>query len=469
MKTALTALCFLALTIKASTQTINMPQYEFSFNVAGGISTLNYKIDNATLKRGFAGNAGFGFHYFFNDNFAITTGLEAALYRATINASTIESAKYIVVEGYQWDEEYIYHYNITGFEEKQNLLALQLPIMAKFLMPLGESNHNLFLALGGRLGYSLWGNYEQSAQSFEQRIFDFFGIISPDRVSPSLHEGFNQKASLKFANFNAMASAEAGVRWKLNDKFSLYTGVFVDYGLLNIIPKRTEEALIMFAGMSGNFQNFAHNSILSAHAPDYATNTGGQQVTFHRNENSYPHNNKVNNLATGIKIKIAFGKPKARPIPEVEPEIIPEPEEEPEVEPEVEPEPTEVLDTITEIPEEIRQSMINISNTLFEFDRWNLSSEAIVELAKVMKWLNEHPTIHVEIEGHTDNIGSQAYNQRLSEDRARSVYEYFVAHGVKSQRLSFRGYGFSKPVADNSTAEGRQKNRRVELKIIIDE
>ena len=461
MKTALIALCFLALTIKASAETINMPQHEFTFNIAGGISTLNYKIDQATLKRGLAGNAGFGFHYFFNDNWAITTGLEAAFYRARINAPSMESANYFSPsEGW----EYIYHYNLKDFEEKQNLLALQLPIMAKFLMPLGESDHNLFLALGGRLGYSIWGNYEQSAQSFEQRILDFFGIISPDRVFPSQHDGFNQKASLKFANFNAMASAEAGVRWKISDKFSLYTGVFVDYGLLDIIPKRTEEALIMFAGMSGNFQNFAHNSILTAHAPDYATVVGGQQITYHRNENGYA--NRVNNLAAGVKIKLAFGKPKTRPVPEMEKEIIPEPEKEPEIEPEpVE----EVLDTITQIPEEIKQSMMNLSNTLFEFDRWNLSSEAIVELAKVMKWLNEHPTIHVEIEGHTDNVGSQAYNQRLSEDRARSVYEYFVAHGVKSQRLSFRGYGFSKPVADNSTAEGRQKNRRVELKIIIDE
>ena len=467
MKTTLIALCFLALTIKASTQTINMPQHEFTINVAGGISTLNYKIDEATLKRGLAGNFGFGFHYFLNDNWAIVTGLEVAHYRARINADTVKSANHIIFnEGEGWIEQCLMEYKFQKFEEKQNLLALQLPIMAKFMMPLGESNHNLFLGFGGRLAYGLMANYKQSALGIEQRVLYDFEILFPEQAGdPILHDAYEQKASLKFASFNAMASAEAGIRWKLNDKLSLYTGVFVDYGLLNIAPKRTREALAIFTDTDQQTQRLTYNSILSAHAPDdYTVVVGGQQVTFHRNENGYTNNNKVNTLAAGIKIKLAFGKPKNRSVTKDDQAIKPEPKKEPEIEPE----PVQELDTITEIPDDIKQSMMNLSNTLFEFDRWNLSNEAIIELARVMKWLNEHPTLKIEIEGHTDNVGSASYNQRLSEDRAKSVYDYFVAHGVNPNHISYRGYGFSRPIADNSTAEGRQKNRRVELKILID-
>jgi len=329
--------------------------------------------------------------------------------------------------------------------------------------PLGASNNHLFFALGGRLGYALSGEYSQSAQSFEQTRLGYFEIVLPEQAVTTTHAGFNQNASLKFSNFNAMASAEAGIRWKIGDNFSLYTGVYVDYGLLNIAPKRTEQALVMFTGMSGNNQNFAHNSILTAHAPDYYTLVGGQQLTYHRNENGYA--NRVNNFAAGVKIKIAFGKTKKTP-PPPPPPIIEAPQEIPEEPVIVEEEVVVVEEPVTEIPQEIVRSMMNLSNTLFEFDRWNLSAAAITELETVMKWLNDNPSIHIEIEGHTDNVGAEAYNQRLSEERAKSVYDYFVANGVRSERLTFRGYGFSRPIADNATPEGRQQNRRVELKII---
>jgi outer membrane protein OmpA-like peptidoglycan-associated protein len=120
---------------------------------------------------------------------------------------------------------------------------------------------------------------------------------------------------------------------------------------------------------------------------------------------------------------------------------------------------------VKEVPQEIKQSMIKLSNTLFAFDKFNLSNEAIVELDKVVKWLTDNPKINVEIEGHTDNIGTAAYNKTLSESRSKSVHDYFVSHGVAASRLSYRGYGFDRPVATNATAEGRQENRRVELKI----
>ena len=452
-----------ATTQKLLAQNEVMPKHEFTFNVFGGLSTLNYKIDDAALKKGLGGGAGLGYHYFFNDKWGFVTGIEAALYKARLNAATLQSANHVIFnQGEGWIEQGLMEYKFQKFEEKQNLLALQLPIMAKFMMPLGVSNHNLFLGFGGRFAYGLMANYKQSASGIEHRVVYDFEILFPEQAAdPILYDAYEQKASLKFASFNAMASAEAGIRWKLGGNFSLYTGLYVDYGLLNIAPKRTREPLAMFT-TDQQTQKLTYNSILTAHAPDYATVEGGQRVTFHRNERGYT--DKVNNFAAGVKIKIAFGKTKKTPPPPII-EAPPPPKEEIPEEPVIVEEEVVVEEPVTEIPQEIVRSMMNLSNTLFEFDRWNLSAEAITELETVMKWLNDNPSIHIEIEGHTDNVGAEEYNQRLSEDRAKSVYDYFVANGVRSERLSFRGYGFSRPIADNATPEGRQQNRRVELRI----
>ena len=72
----------------------------------------------------------------------------------------------------------------------------------------------------------------------------------------------------------------------------------------------------------------------------------------------------------------------------------------------------------------------------------------------------------IEISGHTDNVGSAAYNQNLSEARAKSVVDYLIKHGIAANRLHFKGHGFEQPIATNDTEEGRAKNRRTEFKII---
>ena len=122
---------------------------------------------------------------------------------------------------------------------------------------------------------------------------------------------------------------------------------------------------------------------------------------------------------------------------------------------------------IKEVPQEIKDVMVELSNTLFAFNKFNLTDKAKAGLDKVAAWLNDNPDVQVEISGHTDSVGSDSYNQKLSEDRAKSVYEYFIHEGgVSSKRLSYKGYGKTRPIATNETDAGRQQNRRVELNII---
>jgi len=107
-----------------------------------------------------------------------------------------------------------------------------------------------------------------------------------------------------------------------------------------------------------------------------------------------------------------------------------------------------------------------LNNIFFDTDKFELKSESTTELEKLSRFMTENSTVHIEIGGHTDNVGSSSYNLKLSNDRAKSVYEYLTANGVDAERLSYRGYGDASPVTDNDTKKGRSTNRRTEFKII---
>ena len=103
---------------------------------------------------------------------------------------------------------------------------------------------------------------------------------------------------------------------------------------------------------------------------------------------------------------------------------------------------------------------------LFDFDSTEIKSEAHPLLNKASDILKMNPEINVQIDGHTDNIGTSRYNMKLSERRAIAVMEYIVSKGVDTKRLTIKGFGLTKPAASNDIKEGRAKNRRVELTIV---
>lgn len=116
-------------------------------------------------------------------------------------------------------------------------------------------------------------------------------------------------------------------------------------------------------------------------------------------------------------------------------------------------------------PIEIGKKVV-LKNIFFETAKYNLMPESEAELTKLVQFLEKNKALKVEIGGHTDNVGTQAYNQDLSENRAKSVYTYLIEKGIDASRLSYKGYNFSEPIAPNTTEEGRAQNRRTEFKII---
>ena len=121
------------------------------------------------------------------------------------------------------------------------------------------------------------------------------------------------------------------------------------------------------------------------------------------------------------------------------------------------------LNSILATRDSARGLIANMSDVLFRSGSFELLPGARERLAKVSGIVLAYPSLHVAVEGHTDSVGSDEYNQELSEHRAQSVRDYFVQQGIPANAIEARGFGKSEPIASNDTAEGRQQNRRVEL------
>jgi len=121
------------------------------------------------------------------------------------------------------------------------------------------------------------------------------------------------------------------------------------------------------------------------------------------------------------------------------------------------------LNTILETRETARGLIVNLSDVLFDFDSANLKPGAREKVARIAGILGSHPDLKIQVEGHTDSVGSEEYNLRLSERRADAVRAGLVQQGVNRDVVGTAGFGKSKPVATNGTAAGRQQNRRVEI------
>ncbi|MES2762232.1 MAG: OmpA family protein [Bacteroidota bacterium] len=123
-------------------------------------------------------------------------------------------------------------------------------------------------------------------------------------------------------------------------------------------------------------------------------------------------------------------------------------------------------DSVLDVKKDVKVGeKIALRNIFFENARYYLLPESYSELNKLVQYLLRNPHMEVQINGHSDNVGSKGKNQKISEQRAREVFEYLIKKGVQN-KMYFKGYGSSLPVASNDTPEGQAKNRRVEFEII---
>ncbi len=457
----------IAMAVSVSAQTENyVPKHEFSISGFGGLSTLMYKVDvpenpiikDVDRKLGFGGGIGFDWTYHFDKHWGLRLGLQGALYTSKAETSFSTDNREIL---------WLFannNYNVTkvegSFAEKQRAVYAQVPLMVQWMTPAG--NHHFYVALGGKFGMRLWDNYKQTAAlSLEKQQI----INAPRRAaSTSANSDYDMvdRGNINLKRFDVMGSAEVGMRWTLGNGVGLYTGIYFDYGFLNTAPnglkvddERNDGMSILAAEVPMTQRMPVPGNIDYVEDPTFLIETATvQQPTYNRLVD------KVHKMAGGLVLRLSFGKGKAVVAPCPECPIV---------------EPIEKIkevyhhDTIRivkEIPQEIKDKMKDLSNALFAFDKFDINPKAQSILNDVAGWLKKNPQMKCELSGHTDGKGSVAYNQKLSEQRAKAVYDYLIERGVSADNLSWKGYGKSEPIATNATDEGRQLNRRVELRLI---
>ncbi|GHT60425.1 hypothetical protein FACS189451_00460 [Bacteroidia bacterium] len=278
-------------------------RHEFSVYGGGGLSSLKYEAPANERKDGFGGQFGLGYKFFFSPNWGLGTGAEMALYKTVFNPDNI-GTRYMATD--TDGDAFEFRSELNGYEEKQKALLLQIPLMLQYQT---GNRHKFYAAAGGKIGFPLSGKYGSSSASIRNS-----GFYAEENYEYTTQEfmGFgafpvkDYDGSLKFkAAF--FASAEAGVKWKLNGGLSLYTGAYLDYGLNNIY-KESGAARQFVAYNSESPRDFTVNSVLNS---QYAQNGVPQAFT-----------GKITPVAAGIKISLAFGigstaKKKAAHIPPV--------------------------------------------------------------------------------------------------------------------------------------------------------
>ena len=121
------------------------------------------------------------------------------------------------------------------------------------------------------------------------------------------------------------------------------------------------------------------------------------------------------------------------------------------------------LNSVLATSESARGLIVNMSDVLFDTGKYSLKPNTQISLAKVAGILQAYPGLKLQVEGYTDSVGGESYNQKLSENRADAVRDFLLAQGVSHDNITSTGYGESSPVADNNSASGRSQNRRVQL------
>lgn len=206
------------------------------------------------------------------------------------------------------------------------------------------------------------------------------------------------------------------------------------------------------ASMTARQKGFAKGAALGA-----AICGGTAAYVGHQNDSNPDKAALTGALACGL-VGGTIGAILAKEDVMVPPEPIVEPKPEPEPEPAV----------IEEVKEEVvvpEVQKIVLRGINFDFDKSDIKPEFVPVLDEAVEILKKHPDTNVIIEGHTCWIGTEKYNQGLSERRAASVCKYLAEKGISQNSLDTIGYGETRPIADNQTLEGRRMNRRVEFKI----
>jgi len=485
-------------------------QFEFSVSGGGGFAPLHYQPTTGKQKAGFGGHVGLGLHIPFSQKWSVETGAEVACYNSTFTMDNMYT-RYSTfdINGTTFE----FRNQLSGYEEKQHALLVQIPLMLQFKT---GGTRQFYIAAGGKVGIPLTSKYTLSAATInnsgyyaeENSVYDtqtFAGF------GPFANRTANGNLDFKVA---FLASVEAGVKWRLGDKLSLYTGAYLDYGLNNIMKTKTASALPPIVEYnSDNPPAFAVNSIMrSQYMQD-------KVQTF---------TDKVKPIAAGIKLRLAFGvncKKTQPPEPAIATETKtnddgearskPAEEEAQKIAAELEAARKAAAEEMQKIAAELeaarKAAAEEMQRIAAEQDAARKAAEQEAarkaaeqksarkaaeleeakrqiqlsdlngyilnqrepnnvqkqQLDKVVALLQQYPEIQIYIQSHTCDRGTVAANEKVGTERSQKVKDYLISKGIAGSRiLELVSKRDTKPVVPNTNEVNRRKNRRVEFVVV---
>ena len=468
-------------------------QHELSLYGGGGLSTLNYKTTFGDQKFGLGGQYGFGYHFFFSPKWGLGTGVEPTYYNARFNMSNL-GINYMAID--KDGAAFEFRSTVKSYKEKQHALLLQIPLMLQFQTNNPDSKRQFYIAAGGKAGIPLQGDYSNTASlsnagfyEHEQSLYDtqeFMGFGNfPNKKS---------KGKLDFKTVYFL-SAETGFKWRLKDKWSLYAGIYVDYGLNNMLEK--QKVAFMPSVVAYN----------KANPPAFAVNSVLQSQYTQNGKAAQGFTEKITPIAAGIKLRLAFGmtgkRAKDLPEPQVAPttnnnyaadakraaeeaarkaaeEAARKAAEEAALKAAAERAAAERIaaDRMAQEQEAQRraQQEANALNTAkrqieqpidnYAQSQTNLTGQQQQKLEEKVVLLQQYPNLQFYIFGHTCESGSKEANERAGLSRAASAKAYMLSKGITANRiLGIASKRDTEPLTPNTSEENRKKNRRVQLVI----
>jgi len=277
------SIIILSLAITATVFAQETSKHEFSANAGGGLSTLLYNPNVGVQSNGFGYAFGLGYTFNFSENWAILTGADLAFYNSSYEAKAL-SYSYAIAHPpisptppVGSDTRFEVTYEYTNYEENQAATYLNIPIMAQFST---SGNNKFYVAAGAKIGIPISATYKIDGGQLTLTGYSYY--TAGEKYTKE--HGFGSSSPTNEADMDfklsCMLSLEMGAKWKLAERWNLYTGIYFDYGLNNISD--TNEKRMVEYNESGNH---IYNSAIQ----------------------SMPANiDGINNMAIGLKIKVSF-------------------------------------------------------------------------------------------------------------------------------------------------------------------
>ncbi len=252
--------------------------HEFSVNAGGGLSTIIYKAPSGKSTSGWGPEAGLGYHYFFSPKWGLGTGVNIAIYNSKVTMDSYSQRVALVSNA---GNPFDFAYSYTNYEESSSAMMITIPLMAQFQSPVSEKI-TFYAAAGGKFGLPISAKYDVSGTLNTSAYFSGSNVVYYGDLPSKGFGTYTVDENDKDWDLGSaiMLSLETGAKWRINEQMSIYTGIYMDYGL-NDIKK------------SGNLVDY------NPSAKEYPQGFNSSSLSS--------VSDKVSPLAIGLKLRLSFG------------------------------------------------------------------------------------------------------------------------------------------------------------------